>query len=119
MNNRLNNRNVLKQAALFIGCLFVFGCENDPNTIKALTEQKVMIDEARQVQAYLSQSGKMRARLTAPLMLRYSADTQYIEFPKHLHVNFFDSLGRVESQVDARYGKYFETQSKVYLRDSV
>jgi LPS export ABC transporter protein LptC len=119
MNNLFPNTSFLKQAALIVSCLFVFGCENDPNTIRALSEHKVMMDEGKNIQAFLSQNGKMRAKLTAPVLLRYTADTQFIEFPKSLHVNFFDSLGRVESQVDARYGKYFETQNKVYLRDSV
>ena len=52
-------------------------------------------------------------------MKRYTLDSTYLEFSRSLHVNFYDSAGKVESQVDALYGKYLETQSKVYLRDSV
>ena len=61
----------------------------------------------------------MKAKLISPYMLRYNLDTSYLEFPKTLHVNFFDSLGKIESQVDALYGKYFETRNLVYLKDSV
>ncbi|MEO6539529.1 MAG: LPS export ABC transporter periplasmic protein LptC, partial [Ferruginibacter sp.] len=45
--------------------------------------------------------------------------TPYVEFPKALHVDFFNEKGEVESRLDARYGKYFELESKVFLRDSV
>ena len=103
----------------FFCCLFVFSCENDPDVVNQTNVRKPNVEEAFNIQSFLSQNGQLRAKLIAPYMLRYSMDTAFIEFPKTLHVNFFDSLGKVESQVDALYGKYFETQSKVYLRDSV
>ncbi|HUR65013.1 MAG TPA: LPS export ABC transporter periplasmic protein LptC, partial [Chitinophagaceae bacterium] len=43
----------------------------------------------------------------------------YVEFPKNLHVDFYDDNNKVESWLDSRYGKYYETLNKVYLRDSV
>lgn len=107
------------QAALLSSCLFVLGCGNDTKTITAWTEKKQMVDEASFINTYFSQSGKMKARLTAPLMLRYQSDSVITEFPKSLHVDFYDSVTRVESWVDARYGKYFETLNKVLLRNNV
>ena len=61
----------------------------------------------------------MKAILVAPLMLRVMADTPYIEFPKKLHVDFFDDSLKIETCLDSKYGKYIENQNKVYLRDSV
>ncbi len=107
------------QAALLIGCLFFFGCENDEETINAWTEKKEMVERATDVVSLFSQEGIMRARLKSPLMLRYQADTITVEFPNSLHVEFFDSTTRVESWLDARYGKYFENLNKVVLRNSV
>jgi len=107
------------QAALLSGCLFFFSCENDPEVVNRTHDEKANIEEARNVESFLSQNGNLRAKLVAPFMLRYAMDTSYLEFPKTLHVNFYDSSGKVESQLDARYGKYFETRSLVYLRDSV
>jgi hypothetical protein len=95
------------QAALLIGCLLFLGCENDEETINAWTEKKEMVERATDIVSLFSQEGKMRARLKAPLMLRYQADTVAVEFPNTLHVEFFDSATRVESWLDARYGKYF------------
>lgn len=107
------------QAALLSGCLFFFSCENDPEVVNRTNDQKANIEEARNIESYLSQNGNLRAKLVAPFMLRYAMDTSYLEFPQTLHVNFYDSSGKVESQLDAFYGKYFETRSLVYLRDSV
>ncbi|GAA4741527.1 hypothetical protein GCM10023229_21100 [Flavisolibacter ginsenosidimutans] len=97
----------------------LLGCENDPDIVNQKNDRKPNLEEAYNIQSFLSQNGNLRAKLTSPFMLRYAMDTSYLEFPKTLHVNFFDSTGKVESQVDALYGKYFETRNKVYLRDSV
>jgi len=108
-----------KQAAFFWGCLFVFGCENSQRSLDEWREKRAMVEEAKTVQTIFSQGGKIRSRLTAPLMLRYTSDTIYVEFPETMRMVFFDSVGREQSRVDARYGKYFESLNKAYLRDSV
>lgn len=78
-----------------------------------------MIEEAVNIESMLSQQGKLRAKLKAPLMRRVFADTVYAEFPNSLHCEFYDSNNQVESWLDSKYGKYFENHGKVYLRDSV
>jgi LPS export ABC transporter protein LptC len=112
-------KNLFMQAATLCSCLLFLGCENDERTINAWTEKKIMVEEAVNVNALFSQSGNLKAKLKAPLMLRYQSDTVYVEFPKSLHVDFYDSLGKKESWLDARYGKHFESLNKVLLRDSV
>ena len=102
-----------------LACIFIVSCENDPDVVNRINERKPAIEEAFKIESFLSSNGKLRAKLVSPYMLRFTMDTSYLEFPRSLHVNFFDSTGQVESQVDALYGKYLETQSKVYLRDSV
>ena len=116
---KLFYKKLFLQAATLCGCLLFLGCENDERTINAWTEKKVMVEEAVNVNALFSQTGNLKANLKAPLMLRYQGDTIYVEFPKSLHVDFFDSSGKRESWLDARYGKHFESLNKVLLRDSV
>ncbi|WP_172623178.1 LPS export ABC transporter periplasmic protein LptC [Flavisolibacter ginsenosidimutans] len=120
---KLSNRNErlshVSRLTFLIFCLCLLGCENDPDIVNQKNDRKPNLEEAYNIQSFLSQNGNLRAKLTSPFMLRYAMDTSYLEFPKTLHVNFFDSTGKVESQVDALYGKYFETRNKVYLRDSV
>jgi LPS export ABC transporter protein LptC len=106
-------------AALIIGCCFVTACENKQKDIDVWTGRVVMKEEGKNIESFFSQDGKMRAKLTAPLMYRVSDDTLYVEFPNTLHVDFYDSTANVESRLDCKYGKYFENFDKVYLRDSV
>jgi LPS export ABC transporter protein LptC len=103
----------------WLAAFYLSSCENDEKTIKNLSEKVVMKEEATNIESYLSQDGKMKAKLKAPLMLRVAADTLYVEFPKTLHVDFYDDSTRIETWLDSKYGKYFETLNKVYLRDSV
>ena len=106
--------------ALIMGCFFVFSsCENDQAEVDALFKKQIAIEEAKKVESYLSQSGKVKAKLTAPYMLRYQADSPYIEFPRTLHVDFYDDSTAIESTLDAKYAKYVEYDHKVLLRDSV
>jgi LPS export ABC transporter protein LptC len=107
-------------AALIIGCFFVGGCENDVNEVRELGRKKMGVDEGKNIDSYLSMNGRMKAHLTAPLLLRYQNDTlNKAEFPKTLHVDFYNDSAKIESQLRADYGEYLETQKKVYLRDHV
>ena len=119
MTKEFFNTNIFRKAAFILSCFFFSACENDPKLIEDLTSNKVLVEEATDIKTFLSQNGQMKARLIAPYMLRYQSDTIYVEFPRSLHVDFYDSTGRMGSHVDALYGKYFENQNKVYLRDSV
>ena len=106
-------------AAFITGCCFVYGCENDPKTVDDLTKKIIEVEEARNVESYLSQEGMMKAKLTAPVLLRVLTDSIYVEFPKSLHVDFYNDSTQIETWLDSKYGKYFEVLDKVYLRDSV
>jgi LPS export ABC transporter protein LptC len=106
-------------AVLVLGCFFICACENDPKEFEKFTTKKTAIEEAKQVESFLSQDGKVKAKLTAPFMLRHITDSTFVEFPNTLHVDFYNDTLEIESQLDALYGKYREWEKKVYLRDSV
>jgi LPS export ABC transporter protein LptC len=110
-------------AALLLGCFFVVtftACENRMEEVDNLNKKQIAIEEANKVESYLSQAGKVKAKLTSPYMLRYQApDSPYIEFPRTMHVDFYDDSTKVESTVDSRYAKYVEFAHKILLRDSV
>lgn len=117
MTNRFSIQTIM--AALLTGCFFVCACENDIKKVQDLGKKKLGVEEGKNIESFLSQGGKMRAKLTAPFMLRYQMDTVKVEFPKTLHVDFYDSVLQVESQLFAKYGRYLENENKVFLRDSV
>jgi LPS export ABC transporter protein LptC len=94
-------------------------CENDIKVVQNLGKSALGVEEAKNIVTYWSTGGKVKAKLTAPFMYRYLYDTPRVVFPKNLHVDFFDSAMHVESQLFAKYGRYLESENKVFLRDSV
>ncbi len=94
-------------------------CENDVNVVKELGRKRQNLEEGKNIDAYLSMNGKTRAHLTAPLLLRNQDSGMMSEFPRSLHVDFYNDSTKVESQLRALYGKYKENDQKVYLRDDV
>jgi len=108
-------------AAFLTGCFFLCSCENDINVINAFNTKKTGVEEARKVTVHYSIGGKRKAVLTSPLMYRVQDTVPYVEFPNTIHVDFYSESNSdsIESKLDARYAKYRETQSIVYLKDSV
>ena len=115
----ISSKYLFTLAALSLGCLLVVSCENDLGEVNNEFEQKAGVEKAYNIVAYMSQSGLMKGKLTAPYMERYLQDSSYVEFPRTLHVDFFNDSTRIESVLDARYAKYFELKHKILLRDSV
>ncbi|HUQ96330.1 MAG TPA: LPS export ABC transporter periplasmic protein LptC [Chitinophagaceae bacterium] len=99
--------------------LLLVSCENDDAAIEEWTKKAELREEARTIETFFSQNGRLKAKLRAPLMIRAEGDTIFTEFPKSLHVDFYDSLAKRESWLDAKYGNYYESINKVLLRDSV
>jgi LPS export ABC transporter protein LptC len=113
---------------LLMASLFFASCgDKEKQTVRharQIVPEEVLGIESLLSEPYTDSTGKLSAKvkgkLTAPYMLHYlRTDTPYAEFPRTLHVDFYDANMRVESQMDALYGKYFDNQGKVFLRDSV
>jgi hypothetical protein len=106
-------------ATLITGCFFISSCENSREQIDMLTSKTIGVEEAKQVNIIYSLGDKTKAKLSAPYMLRHQETIPYIEFTKTVHADFYDDSLRIESKMDAHYGKYMEAESKVFLKDSV
>src|SRR5437868_1900136 len=106
----------LKGAMPFlVSYLLLCSCENDMKDIKAITTKRISVEEVLKIEVFYSQEGKMKARLMAPFAKRFVTDSAYWEFPKSLHVDFYDDSLRIESKLDSRYGRYMENEHKVFL----
>ena len=110
--------NFLK-AALITSCFFVSSCENSLEDINKITSKRTGVEVAKDVKILYSIGNITKSRITAPLMLRHQELVPYVEFTKTIHADFFDDSLRIESRLDAHYAKYMETESKVFLKDSV
>lgn len=106
-------------AAFLYGCIFLSSCENDQTQVNNLGKRKTGIEEARVVVINYTLGGKTKSILTSPLMLNVNDTVPYVEFPKTIHADFYNEAGEIESILTAKYAKYRQNQSIVFLRDSV
>ena len=101
-------------------CFFMTSCENDIDAVKGLSARGGGIDVGKDVAIYISNDGKLGAKLTAPLMNRYLVDSsKMIEFPISIHVDFYKDSNQIESQLSAKYAKYKEAENIVFLKEDV
>jgi len=128
--NKLPGRRVVRRVLLLLLTAGLFGVScGDKKTQTVSQQKKIVPEEAINIESLLSEpstdsagklAAKVKGKLTAPYMLRFQlADSPYAEFPRTLHVDFYNEALVVESQLDALYGKYLQNQDKVFLRDSV
>lgn len=94
-------------------------CGNSDKDVNAYNSKSLGVEEIKNADINYTLGGKPKAKLRSPLMLRVQDVNPYVEFPKKLHVDFFTETGAVDSRLDAMYGKYYELESKVFLKDSV
>lgn len=106
-------------AALLISCFFLFSCENSQKEIDNLYKKKIGIEEAKDIELIYTMGGKTKSILRSPLMLHVQDTIIYYEFPKTLSSDFYNETGVIESKLTAKYGRYTETKSVVFLKDSV
>ena len=105
--------------ALLFFTAIVTSCGNTDKEVNEYNSKSLGVEEIKNADINYTLGGRAKAKLLSPLMLRVQDTNPYVEFPKKLHVDFFDATGTVESQLDALYGKYYEQESKVFLKDSV
>jgi LPS export ABC transporter protein LptC len=99
--------------------MLLVSCGNSDQELNEYNYKALGIEEIKDADINYTLGGNAKAKLRSPLMLRVQDASPYVEFPKKLHVDFFNASGAVESRLDALYGKYYEMESKVFLKDSV
>ena len=103
----------------FTGAVIFCACNGPKNVKPDIDKKQLAVEEAKNIVVNYTQGGKIKARLTSPLMLRVQDTATYVEFPKKLHVDFYNGDTVVQTRLDALYAKYSENKSLIYLRDSV
>jgi len=120
MTNPIISKILKLAVACLSSCFFMAACENDVDAVKALGIRVGGIDVGKDVAIYVSNDGKLGAKLTAPFMNRYLEDSsKMIEFPQTIHVDFYKDSNQIESQLFAKYAKYKETENIVFLKEDV
>jgi len=80
---------------------------------------------ATNIEVLFSDSGKVQAKLTAPLMNQYEGKVPRMDFPKGFRIIMYDSIMRIKSSITALYGirfdmlGYMEARGKVVVRNEI
>lgn len=104
--------------SLFLS-VYLSSCGNSDEELNKYNSKSLGVEEIKNADINYTLGGKAKAKLLSPLMLKVQDVSPYVEFPKTLHVDFFNEAGVIDSRLDALYGKFFEQESKVFLKDSV
>lgn len=112
----------LNLPALFICMLILSSCENSLNDIKkiASAEENKPISKSTGVDVIYSDSAKVKARLTAPLMIEYLDEAKpYREMPKGVKIVFFDDDLKEKGTITADYAVQREKENIIEFRRNV
>ena len=82
---------------MFIVSTIFLCCKNDIETINRITESNSLPSfVVTDLETNFSDSGRVKIKIYAPELVRYDkAEVQYDEYPKGIHVEFFNSAMEV------------------------
>lgn len=101
--------------------LAVVSCENDLETVKKITNKKdASIENGKDVTAYYSDQGLVKAQLKAPVMKHVEdSKNSYTEMPDGLVLYFYNEQMQIQSTLTAKYGISYDKADEMIARDSV
>jgi LPS export ABC transporter protein LptC len=91
------------------------------STVKKITSQKAAeIETGKEVEAFYSDFGKVKAHLQAPVMNHVDdAKNPYTELPSGLHLTFFADSLKSQSELTAGYGISYDKSDQMIARNNV
>lgn len=106
---------------IFLSSLFLSACTRDIKQVKeVLAQHEAQKEKAESVNIIYSKDGQTRAKLSAKEFIqRNDLKPAFIEIQNGLKVEFFNEMLEVSSTLTSRFGKYFEENGNIMVRDSV
>ncbi len=102
----INNKFIkyFKSIVLILVGAMLFSCENDLAVVDSLkVDQNTPVESSFDVNLEYTDSGKVVMRLLAPEIDRFEGDDEFMEMPKGMNMEFYDSLGIIKSTIKANY----------------
>lgn len=95
-------------------------CQNsDLKNMEAVQSVNLPDEVSTNVRLVYSDSGKVKFILEAPVIHKYTKDTNYSEFPEGVHGEFFNKYGKKTSDLEAGYALKVDRDDEIIFRDSV
>jgi LPS export ABC transporter protein LptC len=106
---------------IIAGLALLTGCENDLKDIQKISAAEVNkpIEKYTGVDVIYSDSAKVKAHMTAPVMINYKVKDPYTEMPKGVKVIFYDNNLQESSTIRADQGVYREKEKMIELHKNV
>lgn len=106
---------------IIAGLFIATGCENDLKDIQKISAAEINkpIERYTDVDVIYSDSAKVKAHMTAPLMIQYKVKKPYTEMPKGVKVIFYDKDLKESSTITAEYAIRHELEKTIELRKNV
>ncbi len=106
--------------AALLGLAVLFSCQADMQTIDTVTRlDEGPLESAYNVEIVYSDHGHIRMILRAEQMDRYEGDEKYLELPRGLFVQFYDTLRQKTSSMSAKYAISYEDSEIIEARNDV
>lgn len=122
MQLKAKSKFILYLPAIFFGLLFLSGCENSLSDIKKIAskDEEKPISTSRGVEIIYSDSAKVKAKLTTPLMIDYQDPKKpYKEMPKGVKIVLYDGDLQEKGTVTSEYAVEKDKENMVEFRKNV
>lgn len=108
---------------LLLPCLFVLslgGCLNDMEEVAAILEpMDLPVEEGENISMIYTDSARVKVRVEAPRLERYTGAEPYLEMPLGVHVRFYKANGSIESELTSDYAVSYEKTGIMTARKNV
>ena len=122
MGSRAKKLSGLYLPALFICMLAVSACENSLDDIKKIAskEEDKPISRSTGVDVIYSDSARVKAHMTTPLMIDHNDATKpYTEMPKGVKIIFYDENLQVKGTIVSDYAIRHDKENTIEFRKNV
>lgn len=114
-----NKRNSYYFFLLALSCV-LYSCENDQSEIKRITEKtNEPVEHIKGLETLYSDSGMVKVRVISPELKKILTPVSITEMPAGVHIEFFNSEMKVESELKANYAVHYENEKVWEARKDV
>ncbi len=105
---------------LFLVASFLVSCENDIDEVNTVTAgSNYPVESGKDMEVIYSDSGYIKVKLNAPVMMRYIGENPYMEMPQGVKVLFYNDSMKVNSELSANYAISREKEEIMEAKNNV
>jgi LPS export ABC transporter protein LptC len=97
-----------------------FACENDPEEVEKYNQEEVFpVQSGKDVEILYSTKGRVKFKLMAPVLDQYTGEKPYREMPEGVHIQVYDSMMQLTSELTANYAIDKEYEELMEAKEDV